>query len=293
MKYILIFATVLLVMSGCTTQYQATNYDDVYYSSKNQPPSAKHPMVVKTPETDLSSYTRDVPSQSQQDQVASADVNGNPDSLYYNEDQQHTTDNNSTLRDDYNNDDYYDYAYSARLRRFHNPYSYDNYYDDYYTNSYWYDSNPWNWGTSIYMGYNWWGPSFSFGYNPWYMNPYNSWGYGGSYGYGYGYGMDYGYGSYWSGYNHGYWNGYYDGQYYNSYDGNSFYYGHRGSVGSSGSIARVDNRSFGEKYEARLSGRPNSTIENRRGSGNVIDEKRGTSGGSTPRGTSIDGLNRS
>ena len=55
----------------------------------------------------------------------------------------------------YNPDDYYDYAYASRIRRFHNNYytGWD-YYDPYFTNMYWYDYYPSSWGLSIYMGYN-------------------------------------------------------------------------------------------------------------------------------------------
>lgn len=61
---------------------------------------------------------------------------------------------------EFNEEDYYDYAYSARLRRFYSPFSYTDYYADYYTNLYWYTYDPLCWGTSIYLGYNWWYPSY-------------------------------------------------------------------------------------------------------------------------------------
>ena len=56
----------------------------------------------------------------------------------------------------YDQDDYYDYAYSANIRRFYSPVVGYSYYDPFYTNLYWYDYNPVHWGTSIYLGYNWW-----------------------------------------------------------------------------------------------------------------------------------------
>lgn len=152
-------------------------------------------------------------------------------------------------------DDYYDYEYAARLKRFHNSCGTYSYYDNYYTNSYYYSGNPYNYGTSIYMGYSWWGPSYAtysyypsyswyssygWGYDPFY-NPYGYYdpyyGYGGYYGYnpynpymnGYSQG-------YWNGYNQGYWNGYNQGYwnnyYFNSYDNNSYYYGPRKTTGS-------------------------------------------------------------
>ena len=63
----------------------------------------------------------------------------------------------------YDSDDYYDYAYTARIRRFHSPTYYSwSYYDPYYTNLYWYDCYPGNWGVSIYLGYDWCWPSVYF-----------------------------------------------------------------------------------------------------------------------------------
>ncbi|MDE7338149.1 MAG: hypothetical protein K2M92_02560, partial [Bacteroidales bacterium] len=97
-----------------------------------------------------------------------------------------------TSVDTFNYDDYYDYEYTSRLRRFHNDDDYisDDYYSDYYTNSYWYDRDPNYYGTSIYLGYDWWYPSFSFYYRPgWYVD-WNwgwRWGWSGYYSYGYPY----------------------------------------------------------------------------------------------------------
>ena len=144
---------------------------------------------------------------------------------------------------DFEMDDYYDYSYSARLRRFYNPcYGYG-YYSTYYTNSYWYSYNPFQWGVSIYLGYNWW-PSFHTSFS-WHHPNYYGYGWGNnynshhhhnySYGYGsynnYGSGYNYGYnGSYWDGYSDGYYNSSYNPYYYNSYDATSSYYGPRKSV---------------------------------------------------------------
>lgn len=98
---------------------------------------------------------------------------------------------------EFNQDDYYDYAYASRLRRFNNPVYGVGYYDNYYTNSYWYNQNPYSYGTSIYSTYNWYNPGFqfnnfglSYGYNPYgfntgYFNGYNNGYYSGLYGYGY------------------------------------------------------------------------------------------------------------
>jgi hypothetical protein len=124
-------------------------------------------------------------------------------------------------------DDYYDYEYATRVKRFNNNINGLSYYDNYYTNSYWYNKNPYNYGVSVYNGYSWWGSSYNnYSYNP-SANFYNSWGWG--------YGNQFGYngynpymGAYTQGYNNGFNNGCY-GNYYgygNPYSyGNSFGYG--------------------------------------------------------------------
>ena len=98
MKYFLILATVVLVMSGCTTPYQSTGYDDVYYSPSNQPPVVKHATVVQAPETNYNTY---------------------PDTTYYADNQQYV----DTIN---NGGAYYDENYAARIRRFDEPYTSNN-----------------------------------------------------------------------------------------------------------------------------------------------------------------------
>lgn len=136
------------------------------------------------------------------------------------EDQLYTRDSDGNLiirnkyyeDSEFNFDDYYDYAYTARIRRFGNSWNTWSYYDPFYTNYYWYNPIPMNWGTSIYQTYPWWGPSpvwpygysynsyaiiYSWGnvwgwnswnnpfcyisceYNNWWLNPWlNNWNYG-------------------------------------------------------------------------------------------------------------------
>tara|TARA_B100000795_G_scaffold141637_1_gene106068 strand:- start:99 stop:935 length:837 start_codon:yes stop_codon:yes gene_type:complete len=67
---------------------------------------------------------------------------------------------------------YHDYSFSSRLRRFHRPMYYSNYYGGLYTDYYWYNNDPFYCGTSIYYGYNWNSPYYS--YSPYYYNNYNS-----------------------------------------------------------------------------------------------------------------------
>jgi hypothetical protein len=124
-------------------------------------------------------------------------------------------------------DENYEYEYSARIRRFHEPARGFSYYSNYYTDNYWYD--PFMPGMNIYViqpfytQYSWgWG----YPYSNW---GYNSWGYGwSSFGGYYGYnnfannpwannwGSPWGYNSYWSGYNNGYWNGWYNNGWHNN-----------------------------------------------------------------------------
>ena len=176
--------------------------------------------------------------------------------------------------DTFNYDNYYDYEYSSRLRRFqNNDFVSNDYYSDYYTNSYWYDYNPWNYGTSIYLGYDWWYPRYTY-YRPgWYLGfsygpfafsygSYWDWGWRGYYPY-------WGYGSYYHGYNNGYWNGYWDGYWngrygnsydycYNPYDRNTYtqsYYGRR-TRGSS-----ITNPSVTSSSTRRVSSAMSSSTE--------------------------------
>ena len=192
---------------------------------------------------------------------------GITDSTTYYEDE----DGNVRITNNYYNgnnydfsNEYYDYEYSSRIRRFHRNYN-NAYYDDYYTNYSYYDRNPYNYGNSIYTSYGWWSPrrsNWNVGwsyYGGWSLGWNWGWGYTGNYGYcgsGY-YGnaySNYGYNPYSSGYN-----GVYAASYYNSYDRNSYYYGKRGRTSSysgykrsnnSGVVAKsavYKNRTFGQK----------------------------------------------
>ena len=90
------------------------------------------------------------------------------------------TQDTDTISDNYYSeydvaDDYYDYSFSSRIRRFHRPMYYSNYYGGLYTDYYWYNNDPFYCGTSIYYGYNWNSPYYSYySYSPYYYNNYNS-----------------------------------------------------------------------------------------------------------------------
>ena len=121
-------------------------------------------------------------------------------------------DNEENYYDEYSSDDYYDYGYSVRLRRFHGPSFGFNYYNNFYTNSFWYSGHPAHCGVSIYYGYNFWNPHYYdpfygfYAYSPYYYNPF------------YPHHLSY-YGSFYA------YNSF--PTYYNSYDNNSIYYGPR------------------------------------------------------------------
>jgi hypothetical protein len=255
--YYLFAAAAILLASACSTTNQTSTTDDVYYSKGDKVATATPKPAQTNPAPSQydsnNDYARDNSQSSSTEQTL--DANGNT----------YVTNNY------YNADDYYDYAYSARLRRFYSPVSY-NYYDPFYTNMYWYDYRPASWGMSIYLGYNFWAPAHCY-YDPFWYGP------GISFGYGYGGYYDPfwypHYGGYWSGYNYGYmngynagyYNGYYNGAYgnpyyYNSYDATSYnsgsYYGPRGSVSSNsrnGSSTSSNPRTLGERYQQAVAER--------------------------------------
>lgn len=171
--------------------------------------------------------------------------------------EQYVDENGNNITNNYYGDYYEDdndYFYSSRIRRFHRNYGGWGYYDPWYTNMYYYNYDPFFWGTSINVGF-WpnygWGSGFGWntGWN-------NGWGWnGGFYGtpacYGggwYGYG-----GNYWNGYNNGFNDGLAYGGYYNTFDSYSgIYYGHRGSTGNTGGTIGTGyrNTSLAAAYNA-------------------------------------------
>jgi hypothetical protein len=271
--------TLLKIMATVATIIAVTNVNaqDDFYPSKNKKSKevSVQPVEEKINDSEYSTATdyyydqKEVERQNQYNQEM-----GITDSTNYYEDENGNTriTNNYYNGDNYDyNNEYYDYEYSSRIRRFHRPYGDYGYYDNCYTNYYWYDYNPYNYGVSVYTSYGWWYP------RPWGWNVgwswggwYTSWGWNTM---GWGWNRPYGwYGSsYWAGYNHGYNDGFYAGNYYNSYDRNSYYYGHRGntssgysgygkgtrpsgsSVAGINSIPRTaDPKTFGEKYETAV-----------------------------------------
>ena len=151
----------LVMLFAFATSATAQVYDETYYSpSKNTKNSdLNYTGVQKQTEVADSAI----------EEYVSVELNGE-------EPEQKSVKRVTTIV--YSDDDYYDYAYTARIRRFYTPVVGVGYFDDYYTNMYWYNYDPTYWGVSIYLGYRWWYPS-------WYYRPYYYGGYGLAWGWGY------------------------------------------------------------------------------------------------------------
>lgn len=173
MKRSLLFilaGSALLGFSACSTSKTVragSETDDVYYSLRDA--KAERKALAKAQEEE---------EQRLKDEAAAAELaekqreaRSKPGSNYYDE--------------PFDYDDYYDYEYATRISRFSNPMPGYGYYDSYYTNAYFYSGNPYNFGTSIYNGYSFWGPQYqTYNYNPsafWYWN--SGWGWGTGMGY--------------------------------------------------------------------------------------------------------------
>jgi hypothetical protein len=218
-----------IFLASCKTQQKTTgvNNDDVYYqpsaSQDYSKPAANSPEYINT----------------------TADSAGK-------------TPKSASVSDDYS-----DYSYSARMKRFNEPEKNAGYFDPVYTDPGNYDTtnaqqaqagssgDP---NVSLYFGagyggyapYSSFGFSYGWGYDPWgwgYGYPYSYWYsptywwdpfYFGYCGYPYYYPY-YSYGGYWDGYYNGYWDGYYGYPYggYGTYPYET-YYGRRTTSGSGG-----------------------------------------------------------
>ncbi len=282
MKTLLKFSGILiaLALTGCsTTYYAASDHDDVYYSPQVvRGGSAQQPVqnearsegrVVEVVEdyraepagqshtvgTSADAYHYDGYAQNQQEEAS--------DTLEYYYDEE----GNMVIVNNYYYGDYYDFAYASRIRRFHRPYNNFRYYDPFFTNMYFYMYDPFYYGMSIYYsGFYLGSPMYFGGYYPspfywryrhyphyhryaWFGFPYDPYGIGFWHGYNTGfYNSYYRYGGYW---------GYRD-YFYNSFERTAdYYYGPRGSGGSTtaggfeGRTQRTGEKSFAEAFEAR------------------------------------------
>lgn len=207
-KLVVISSIALAVLSSCATQKMGTSSynDDVYANPKED----------RIEEARLAAEKKQ-----KQDAI---DKRYNDSIAAVKKAQKDKDDANPNYKDrEFKYDDYYDYEYATRVKRFNNNINGLSYYDNYYTNSYWYNQNPYNYGVSVYNGYSWWGSNYNnYSYNP-SVNFYNSWGWG----YGNQFNSCYnGYNPYMSAYSQGYNNGFNNGMYGNYYGyGNPYGYG--------------------------------------------------------------------
>ena len=214
-KLVIISNLALILLSSCATQKIGTisnNNDDVYTNPKED-------KIVEARLAALKKQAQEAADKRYNDSITSIKLA-----------QKAKDDANPYYKDrEFKYDDYYDYEYATRVKRFSNNINGLSYYDNYYTNSYWYNKNPYNYGVSVYNGYSWWGPSYNaYSYNP-SINFYNNWGWGCTPSYGYG-----GYNPYMSSYAQGYNNGFYNGMWGNYYGyGNPYSspYGYGNSFG--------------------------------------------------------------
>jgi hypothetical protein len=215
--FILSFLSIAVTVSSCGIEFTAYGYDDVYAS-----PNERAKRQVNVVQRESTNCYQD-PAYEKITEVYSDTLDTDSADIVEGE-------NNYSS---YDEDDYYDYAYSARIRRFHRPYLMYDYYADYYTNLYWYTYDPWYWGTSIYLGYHWWYPSYYSYY----------WGYPYYYGY-----YPYHHHHY---YNHGHHyhnHGHNNVAYYNSHDRNSNFYRSL----STGSYVSSNNRFIAKNGQKRI-----------------------------------------
>lgn len=227
------FILIITTISSCSFLKNLSFYEDTdSYVNIQQERKKKLEMMAleKKQKEEREKFVRDSIAQEQEK------LNNNP---YYKEPH-------------YNKDDYYDYEYAARIKRFYNPVIGLGYYDNWYTNYGFYGST--NYGTSIYMGYGnyipyagysyWWGnPYYSYGLgtcwgNPFY-SPFFNYGIYSPYYYGYGY-PPYTYGYYPYGYYPYYGYGY-NPYYYNAQDINSATYAPRRSYEGFNSRKTLNN----------------------------------------------------
>lgn len=168
LRFVLSAFIVLLIFNSCGMSIPTIAYDDVYATNLKE-----HEAVLAKDSENVIYQDKAFVKEKRhyRELIAETNAEGEVERVI-----------SDTLEDgtqinyaDYNEDDYYDYAYSARLRRFYHPFTYSDYYADYYTNLYWYTHDPLYWGTSIYLGYSWWYPSY---YSRWYTpfySPYYAW----------------------------------------------------------------------------------------------------------------------
>lgn len=164
-----ISGVVLMVFStSCSTSRNTTRYeaDDRYYSLADARREARQ----------LKKLNQSAPAENQ-----SPDALSNMDGFDNADERSSARSNNYTVYPDnngapvvnnyydvdYDMDDYYDYMYASRIRRFHRPMPGFGYYDPFFTNMYWYNYDPFMFGNSIYSTYSFFNPFVPWGWNSW------------------------------------------------------------------------------------------------------------------------------
>ena len=149
MKTLVTLSAAIIFLGSCTSMQQtaSTTSDDVYASSKDQ-------LAKKETVSDNKTTATAPEKKSSNPEQFSSQEERQPNSTAVEQDEKgNTYVTNKYYDSDFNSDDYYDYEYATRMRRFYHPVSNYGYYDNYYTNSYWYNGNPACWGLSVYLGY--------------------------------------------------------------------------------------------------------------------------------------------
>ena len=219
----------LFVFNGCGMPIQTIAYDDVYATNLKE----HEPFIAEDSDNAIYQDNSYVKKKQHYRELIKVEDSIAEQENFNAEELQGEYDVNYA---EFDEEDYYDYAYSARLRRFYHPVVYRDYYADYYTNLYWYTYDPFCWGTSIYLGYSWWYPSY---YSSLYWDPF--------------------YNPYWHHhhFHHHHHHSHYDVCYFNYMDYNSNMY--RGSsVG--GSIKRAGNVS-GSSIKKHITRNDNKTVK--------------------------------
>lgn len=196
--------TIVLIVASlfvsCAVESTGFVYDDIYLddteiNEQDEAFAKQQEQEKKLREERIRAYQQAMEQENSENEEAEEEYKYNPDDTVF------------------NMDDYYDYAYAARIKRFHSPTIIYNYYDDYYTDLCWYDPDPMLWGTSIYLGYRWWYPTYSY---------YWTWNYG------WGWHRPFYWHNPWAydyyAWHHHPWGYYHAPWYYNSWDRNSHFY---------------------------------------------------------------------
>ncbi len=168
MKLIQSTIGVLLIgfISSCST-YQpgiSTEPDDRYYSLKDAKNEQRAARKLNSTQSSAFVDATNTPQN---------DISDSDDSYQRITDpNDYTPNNGTTIINNYNSggfdmDDYYDYMYASRIRRFHRNTASFGYYDPFFTNTYFYNPNPFLFGNSIYSSYGFFNPYVPWGFNNW------------------------------------------------------------------------------------------------------------------------------